>query len=242
MLNKKSPGARAHSPETPARPVRVLVVDDHPLMRKAVRATIDAQPDMASCGEAASRNEALEKIEKTGAELAVVDISMPGGDGIDLIRDLKARRSTLLVLVFSMHDEMLYAERAIRAGASGYVMKQDPPERLVLGLRTVLKGELFVSQRLASSLLNVFMGGGRRPRARTGMESLSDRELQIFVAIGGGLSTSGIAEKLGISPKTVDTYRSHIKRKLGLKNANELVHAAVRWVESEASSGPNAST
>jgi DNA-binding NarL/FixJ family response regulator len=222
--------------------VRVLVVDDHPLMRKAVRAMIDAQPDMVSCDEAASGNEALEKIESAGAELAVVDISMPGGDGIDLIRDLKTRRSNLPVLVFSMHDEMLYAERAIRAGASGYVMKQDPPERLILGLRMVLKGELFVSQRLASSLLTGYMGGGRSPGARRGVESLSDRELQVFEGIGAGLSTSSLAQKFGISSKTVDTYRSHIKRKLGLKNANELVHAAVRWVEREASGEPNAST
>ena len=153
------------------------------------------------------------------------------------IRELKARRPELPVLVLSMHDEMLYAERAMRVGAGGYVMKHEPPDRLLEGLRTVLKDEPFVSRRLAASLLNAFVGGSPRPGERGGLELLSNRELQVLEGIGGGMSTRQLGQKHGISPKTVETYRSHIKRKLGLDNSNELIHAAVRWVESEAA-GP----
>ncbi len=235
--NNKTPVDVCRDSGSSPKRTRVLIVDDHPLMRKAIRTMVDAQPDMASCGEASSVNEALEAIAAERAELAVVDISMPDGDGIDLIREIKKRWPGLPVLVFSMHDEMLYAERAIRAGASGYVMKQAPPERLVLGLRAVNKGEMFVSQQLATAMLNIFVAGSPRSVSRTGVELLSNRELQVFRGIGEGLSTVGLAQKYGISSKTVDTYRGHIKRKLGLKNANGLVHMAVRWVDKESSGG-----
>jgi DNA-binding NarL/FixJ family response regulator len=216
------------------KPARVLIVDDHPLIRKGLRALIDGQSDMTSCGEAASANEAQVQVDKTRPDIVVVDVSLPGNSGIDLIRDLKARHPELPLLVLSMHDEMLYAEQAMRAGAGGYVMKQEPPERLMEGLRTVLKGEMFVSPRLASTMLNAFVGGSSRANGRSGIELLSVRELQVFEGIGSGMSTQQLGPKYGISPKTIETYRVHIKRKLGLTTGNELVHAAVRWMESEA--------
>jgi len=212
----------------------VLIVDDHPLMRKAIRAMIDAQTDMRTCGEAASAKEALEQAVETRPDLVLTDLSLPDGSGLDLIRDLKERHPQLPVVVLSMHDELLYAERVMRAGAAGYLMKHEPPERLMEGLRTVLRGESFFSPRVAASVMNTFVGGSPRSGKQGGMESLSDRELQMFVGIGGGLSTRQLAEKCGISPKTVETYRCNIKRKLRLNKGHDLLHAALRWVEDEA--------
>lgn len=235
MLKRKEPNtAFPRCADGTPKPTRVLIVDDHPLIRKGVRALIDGQPDMTSCGEAATANEAHVQVDKTRPDIVIVDISLPGNSGIDLIRDLKARHPQLPMLVLSMHDEMLYAEQAMRAGAGGYVMKQEPPERLMEGLRAVLKGELFVSQRLASTMLNAFVGGSSRANGRSGIELLSVRELQVFEGIGGGISTQQLGRKYGISPKTIETYRAHIKRKLGLTTGNELVHTAVRWMEHEA--------
>lgn len=235
MLKRKEPkAAQQRCAGGTRKPSRVLIVDDHPLIRKGVRALIDVQSDMTSCGEAASANEAQVQVDKTRPDIAVVDVSLPGNSGIELIRDLKARHPELPILVLSMHDEMLYAEQTMRAGARGYVMKQEPPERLLEGLRTVLKGQLFVSQRLASTMLNAFVGGLPPANGRNGMQSLSVRELQVFEGIGGGMSTQQLGRKYGVSPKTIETYRAHIKHKLCLTTGNALVHAAVRWMESEA--------
>jgi len=235
MLKRKEP--KATQPRCAGdmqKPARVLIVDDHPLIRKGVRALIDGQSDMTSCGEAASANEAQVQVDKTRPDIVVVDVSLPGNGGIELICDLKVRHPELPILVLSMHDEMLYAEQAMRAGAKGYVMKQEPPERLLAGLRAVRKGELFVSQRLASTMLNAFVGGSPRANGQNGLASLSVRELQVFEGIGGGMSTQQLGQKYGVSPKTIETYRAHIKHKFGLTTGNELVHAAVRWMESEA--------
>lgn len=232
---KKEPkAAQPHCATGTLKPTRVLIVDDHPLIRKGLRALIDGQSDMKSCGEAADANEAHVQVDQTNPDVVIVDISLPGNSGIDLIRDLKVRHPKLPMLVLSMHDEMLYAEQAMRAGARGYVMKQEPPERLIEGLRTVMKGELFVSQRMASTMLNTFVAGSARTNGRSGMELLSVRELQVFEGIGTGMSTQQLGQQYNISPKTIETYRMHIKRKLGLTTGNELVHAAVRWMEREA--------
>ena len=217
-----------------------LLTPVHPLMRQAVRALIDGQPDMRCCGEAASAREGHEQADALKPDLAIVDISLSQGSGIELIRDLKASRPGLPLLALSMHHEILYAERALRAGASGYVTKAEPPERLLEGIRSALKGELFVSQHQASSLLNAFVNSTPRLRGRFGMELLSDRELQVFEDIGMGLSTEQIGFKHGISPKTVETYRSHLKRKLGLDDHNGLVHAAVCWMVDDAAGKPGA--
>lgn len=216
------------------KPYQVLIIDDHPLIRKGVCAVIDMQSDMRCCGEAASVQEAMDLLEKTTPNIVVVDISLPCGCGIDLIHDVKLRYKKLPMLVFSMHDEMLYAERALRAGAGGYVMKNESPERLVEGLRAVLNGELFVSHRVAAKIMGAFVRNSSGLSKRYGMELLSARELQVFEGIGCGMSTIQIGTKYFISPKTVETYRLHIKHKLGLVTGNDLVHAAVRWVEGEA--------
>ena len=235
MLKRKEPkAAQQRCAGGTRKPVRVLIVDDHPLIRKGVRALIDGQSDMTSCGEAASANDARVQVDKTRPDIVIMDVSLPGNSGIELIRDLKVHHPDLPILVLSMHDEMLYAEQAMRAGAKGYVMKQEPPERLLEGLRTVLKGQLFVSQHMASAMLNTFVGSSPRAKGHNGMQSLSVRELQVFEGIGGGMSTQQLGQKYGVSPKTIETYRMHIKRKLGLITGNALVHAAVRWMESEA--------
>ncbi len=215
------------------RPCRVLLVDDHPLILKGIRVLIDGQSDMVCCGEATTAPEALAQAARTRPDIVVLDLSLPGNSGTSLIRDLKARHPNLPLLVLSMHDEALYAEKVVRAGAHGYVMKQDASERLLEGMRSVLKGEIFVSRQVASALLSSIAGREARGTPRSGVASLSDREMQVFESIGAGLTTRQTAEKYALSVKTIETYRAHIKRKLGLKTANDLIHAAVRWTEAE---------
>lgn len=218
---------------TRQKPARILIVDDHELIRKGLCACIQPYPELVVCGEAENSAEALRLISTTKPHVVVVDISLPGPSGIDLIRDIQLHHNGLRILVLSMHDEHVYAERAIRAGARGYVMKQESIQRLIEGMLAVLRGDLFVSPEIAKTLMhNYFYGASQNPQ-HLGVESLSDRELQVFDSIGRGQSTQEIAERLFLSPKTVDTYRSNIKRKLGLERNNNLVHAAVYWVEHE---------
>lgn len=221
---------------TRTRPGRVLIVDDHPLLRSGLRALIGSRPEMEVCGEAASPGEAFQRVSERMPDAVIADLTMKDGDGLDLIRDLKARFPDLPVLVLSMHDEQLFAERVLRAGARGYVMKSEPPEKILDGLRTVLDGGLFVSPQVSSLLLNTFVSGPLRAPDRVGVQRLSDREIQIFESIGRGLSTREIAERFKLSPKTVETYRANIKRKLGLESGNALIHSAIHWVHHEASS------
>ncbi len=221
----------------PAVRARVMIVDDHPLLRGGVAALLEASPDLQLCGEAASAAEALQAVAAQRPDAVIVDISIPGG-GMELIRQIRALYPKLALLVYSMHDENLYAERTLRAGALGYLMKQEPPERVLDGIRTVLRGDVFVSDNLRKNLLSNLLVFGRRPDARQGVERLSDRELQVFESLGRGRTTLEIAEDLHLSPKTVETYRSNIKRKLGLENGHQLIHAAVRWVEQSVMSAP----
>jgi DNA-binding NarL/FixJ family response regulator len=220
--------------ETPgnrAREVRILLVDDHPVMREGLRGLLRAEPMYRVCGEASTAAEALKLAREDPPDVVIADLSLPGTGGLDLIRDLQTHLPAVQVLVLSMHDERLHAERALRAGARGYVMKQDPPERILEGLRAVAAGELYVSSEVASSLLSAFVGTSAKPDRRVGVERLSDRELEVFERIGRGQTTREIAEQLCLSPKTVGTYRGHIKRKLGLSHNNGLIHAAIHWVE-----------
>jgi DNA-binding NarL/FixJ family response regulator len=212
-------------------PVQVMIVDDHPLMREGLRALLHAQGDLEVCAEAACPTSALSALEAASPAVMIVDLSLPGSGGLDLIREVKARWPGMPVLVLSMYDERIYAERVLRAGARGYVMKQEPPERVVEGVRAVLRGEMFVSSAMANTLLNTFVDGTKRHAERVGVERLSNREMQIFEAIGSGRTTRETAERLGLSVKTIETYRMHIKRKLGLENANSLIRAAIHWVE-----------
>lgn len=220
-------------PATPARK-RILVVDDHPVLRKGVAALVASSPDLELCGDASTAAEALCAVERCCPDAVIVDISIPGMGGVELLHQLRALHPHLPLLVYSIHDERVYAERALRAGAQGYVMKHEPPERVLEGLRAVLRGEIFVSEALQKTLLAAFLAPGRNSVERQGIDRLSDRELQVFEAIGRGHTTLQIARELHLSVKTIETYRSNIKHKLGLENGHQLIHAAVRWMESGA--------
>ena len=219
------------------RPAKVLVVDDHPLMRIGLRSFFMTKPTLEVCDEAATAREALQKIASSMPDVVVLDISLPDGSGLDLVRDIHARFPSLPILVLSMHDEGIYAERVLRAGALGYVMKHDSPDSVVEGLHHVLQGEIFVSDRIANGFLSRYVNGSARKPNQIGVDRLTDRELQVFELIGQGQSTREIAGQLNLSVKTIETYRSNIKMKLGQSNVSGLMHAAIHWVEQEASLG-----
>ncbi len=211
--------------------VRVFIVDDHALLRKGLRGIIEATRDLVVCGEAGSSREALRSLKTAAADVAIVDISLPGEGGLELVERIRGRFPTMTIVVLTMYEDKLYAARAIRAGAKAYVMKQDDPDCLLTAIRTALRGELFLSEPLKSQLLSTLLSSELDGVPRAGIDALSTRELQVFEAIGRGLSTLDIAGRLDLSPKTVEAHRSKIKRKLGLGNGPTLVCAAVRWVE-----------
>ncbi|MDQ7041189.1 MAG: response regulator transcription factor [Rhodothermus sp.] len=213
---------------------RILIVDDHPLVRKGLALTLEAEPDLEVCGQAASAEEALGMLDEVRPDLVIVDISLPGMSGLELIKHLHVWNPELPVLIISRHDEALYAERAIRAGARGYVMKVEAVDVIVRAVRRVLAGGLYVSEEVSERLL-MSMAGHRRSAGQSPLELLSDRELEVFELTGRGLSTREIAERLHLSVKTVESYRARIKAKLGLRNAAELMQHAVQWVENERS-------
>ncbi len=223
---------RSYSPKNKAR---ILLIDDHPLMRQGLSQLIDQEDDLTVCGEAEDAHQALELASEVNADIAIVDLSLKGTSGIELIKNLKAMYPELLVLVLSMHDESVYAERALRAGAKGYIMKQEAPENVVTAVRRVLDGEIFLSENASAQLLNKLIQGGQE-MSKSPVESLSDRELEVFRLIGQGFGTREIADQLHLSIKTIETYRAHLKGKLNLKKSTELVKYAVQWVESEAQS------
>ena len=206
---------------------RILIVDDHPLVRAGFAQLIGDCPDLEVCGEAADMSEALKQVDATAPDLAIIDLSLAGGSGLDLIERIKARNSKLLMLVASMHDETLYAERVLAAGARGYINKQEAQDRIIHAIRQVLGGKVYLSQNMTERLLNglVDANNGRRD-----IDSLSNRELQVFELIGQGVSTSQMAEQLNLSTKTIETHQAHIKKKLGLGSAHELTQRAIRWV------------
>jgi DNA-binding NarL/FixJ family response regulator len=212
--------------DTPKR--RVFVVDDHPIVRAGLAQLINREPDLAVCGDAEEMHQALETIETLQPDILIVDISLNGPDGLDLLKTLRARDQNLPVLILSMHDEAIYAERALRAGAGGYVMKQEGTDRVLLALRRILNNEIYVSDRIAGRILKHVTGAGGGVR-RSPVDELSDRELEVLRMMGDGQSTREIAESLHLSVKTVETYQGHLKEKLGLKNSRELVQYAVQW-------------
>ncbi|HTL70176.1 MAG TPA: response regulator transcription factor [Candidatus Eisenbacteria bacterium] len=213
-----------------ARRKKVFLVDDHPAMRQGLKELIDQERDLAVCGQAADIPSALEGIEKTRPDIAVVDLTLKDQSGLQLVKDLKIRQASLPVLVLSMHSEALYAERSIRAGARGYIMKEATTENIVEAIRKVLGGDVYLSADVSSKVLNKMAGGSRIQG--DAVENLSDRELEVFNLIGQGLRTRDIAEKLNLSVKTVESYREHIKTKLQLDNAAKLTRAAVEWAQS----------
>lgn len=213
----------------PARKHKVLIVDDHPLLRDGLAKVINQQPDLAVCGEAGEARSGLAAIAKTRPDVVMVDLTLDEGSGLDLIKDIRARQASLPILVLSMHHESLYAERAIRAGAQGYVMKREPVGRVIEALRKVLGGHMALSEAMVSRLLGP-KGRKGAPKAGLPAERLSDRELEIFRLLGTGLGTRQIAAKLRLAPSTVETHRAGIKQKLGLAGATELVARAARFV------------
>jgi DNA-binding NarL/FixJ family response regulator len=211
---------------------RVLIVDDHPLLRKGVSQLIDQEKDLIVVGEAEDANKAMTAIENTMPDVVLIDISLSGTSGIELVKNIKARFPKLKMLVLSMHEESVYAHRALRAGASGYIMKQEGTEKVLLAMRKVLQGGVYLSDRLGNRMLHTLVNG-RALRTGSPVEELSDRELEVFGLIGQGHGTRSISEKLHLSIKTIESHRAHIKEKLNLQNASELVHHAIQWVQSE---------
>ena len=208
---------------------RVLIVDDHPLMRQGLAQLVNQQPDLTVCGEAEDVPEALQKTTDLKPDVVIVDLSLKGSDGIELIRNLHSRNAQLPLLVLSMHDEALYAERALKAGAWGYIMKQEATNQVLSGLRRVLSGEIHVSQRVSAKIVQG-MVGMLGVSERSPVERLSDREFEVFRKIGSGATTKEIAAELRLSVKTIETHCAHIKKKLCLHSQRELVQHAIQWV------------
>jgi DNA-binding NarL/FixJ family response regulator len=215
-----------------AKKSRVFVVDDHPIVRQGLALLINRELDLMVCGEAEDAHTAVQAVATARPDILVVDISLNGPDGLDLLKDIRTRHPELPVLVLSMHDESVYAERALRAGAQGYIMKQEATEKVLVALRRILSHEIYVSERIANRMLQRYIGGASAGRPSS-IADLTDRELEVFRLIGEGHSTRQIAEELHISVKTVESYQAHIKEKLSLRSARELVQHAIQWSNNE---------
>ena len=211
----------------------VLIVDDHPIVRQGLAQLINQENDLLVCGQAEDAHEAILAIREFDPDLVIVDISLRDTSGVELIKDLKVQHPDLPVLTLSMHDEAVYGERALRAGARGYIMKQEATEKVVTAIRRVLAGEVYVSDGMAAKMVSKLVGGGTSKKTGSPIESLSDRELEVFRMIGEGYNTREMAEKLHLSVKTIETYRAHIKDKLALQDASELLRSAIQWVNTE---------
>ena len=209
-------------------PAKILIVDDHPSVREGLTLRISLHPDLEVCGEADSEDQALALVRQTGPELVLIDISLKNGNGIELIKRIRSLDPAIKMLVISGFQESLYAERAFRAGALGYLNKQESNEKMIEAIRTVLAGQRFLSPEISRRLVEQALGGC--DATKTPIKRLTDRELEIFRMIGEGLTTSAIANRLFLSPHTIDTHRENIKRKLAVNTAAELSRAAVQWV------------
>ena len=207
---------------------RIFLVDDHPLLREGVERHVESIAEAVVCGSAATAAEAMDVIPRENPDLVIMDMTLPDKSGLELMKDLRAVLPNLPVLIFSMHDELLYAERAMRAGAKGYLMKGSSTDKLTEAIERVLAGELFLSNKVSTQILH---GLSQKKPKEFGVEMLSDRELEIFDLIGRGNTNSQIADRLHISPRTVDAHRTNIKTKLGLPDGSSLVRKAVLWVE-----------
>lgn len=208
---------------------RVFIVDDHPIVREGLAQLINREPDLLVCGDAADAQDALQKIAELAPDILIVDISLNGPDGLDLLKTIRSEDANLPVLILSMHDESIYAERALRAGANGYLMKGESTDKVLIALRRILNREIYVSPRIANRMLQYFVNGGPNRLKGASIDDLSDRELEVLRRIGSGDSTRQIAERLHLSVKTVESYQAHLKEKLSLRNSRELVQYAVEW-------------
>jgi DNA-binding NarL/FixJ family response regulator len=208
---------------------RIAVVDDHPLFRERLCQLINNEPDMEVCGEAESAEQALRLVRSARPDLAVVDIALKASSGLELIRSVKALSIGVPVLVLSMHEQSVYADRALRAGASGYITKSQEAAEVLMAMRSVLAGKVYLSQQMTSDLLKNLGATGIRGVARS-VDRLTDRELQVLELVGRGRTTREIADLLKLGVATIDTYRARIKEKMNFRNATDLVHFAIRWV------------
>jgi DNA-binding NarL/FixJ family response regulator len=214
------------------RKSRIFVVDDHPIVRQGLALMINAENDLMVCGEAEEAQTALQAIVECKPDILIIDISLNGPDGLELVKHVRTLFPDLPILILSMHDETTYAERALRAKANGYIMKQEATDKVLVAVRRILNGEIYLSERMANKILQQYMAG---PAAvgQSRITELSDRELEVFRLIGDGHSTRRIAEELHLSIKTVETYQAHIKEKLLLRSGRELVQQAIFWKMSQ---------
>jgi DNA-binding NarL/FixJ family response regulator len=223
---------RSKPEQTTEQPkAKVFLVDDHPLVREWLSQLIQRENDLSVCGEAEDTQEALKKIEETKPDIVVADISLKHTHGLELVKDLQARLPALPVLVLSMHDESLYAERVLRAGAKGYITKQEATKKILLAVRQVLSGQIYISEKMASRMVHK-MVLGRADSQKSPIERLTDRELEVFQLIGRGQGTRRIATELHLGVKTVESYRARIKEKLKLEDGTQLLQQAIQWVHS----------
>lgn len=213
--------------------LRVLLIDDHPITRQGIRALVNQQLNTEVCAEADNAGQALQMVAEVKPDVVILDISLPATNGIELTKQIKAIAPNMPILVVSMHDESLYAERAIRAGAMGYVMKEEAGDKVALALQHLLRGEMYLSAKMKQRMLHRFVNK-RGDTAEFAIDTLSNREMEVFRLIGNGFSTRQIATQLGLSAKTIDSYREHLKVKLGLDNGADLIRHAIQWVRMEA--------
>jgi DNA-binding NarL/FixJ family response regulator len=214
------------------RKARIFIVDDHPMTRAGLTHLINHQPDTLACGEAENAAEALDLFDVSQPDLMLIDITLPGKSGLELIKDIKAIRPDLPILVISMHDESLYADRVLRAGARGYITKHEGGDKLLVAIRQVLSGKIYVSESMSAHILEIF-SGVQPGTVRPSIQNLSDREFEVFQALGEGLSSHEIAKKLHLSAKTVDAHRANIKTKLKINTTAELISFAARWTTTQ---------
>jgi DNA-binding NarL/FixJ family response regulator len=225
----------ASEADAAAGPVRrLLLIDDHPIMRYGLAQLVTDEPGLEICGQAGTAREGLEAVGRCRPDLTVIDLTLPDRNGLELLKDIQAMHPGTMCLVLSMHDEGMYAERVLRAGARGYLMKEVAAEQFITAVQRILSGGVYLSEAMASRMLEMAVGAKGRAVA-SGLEQLTDRELEVLSLIGGGKATKIIADQMGISTRTVEAHRAHIKEKLGLTDGAELVRYAVQWVERQGS-------
>jgi DNA-binding NarL/FixJ family response regulator len=220
------------------QPARVMLVDDHPALLRGLAEFIDDEPDMRVCGQAAGITESLQLLGRIKPDVAVIDLRLPDGSGLELIKQIRALDRSIRVLVLSMYEETIYAERALRAGAMGYITKDEASDKVIEGIRQVLRGEVCLSDRMSLRMLQMMGSSGPRPAGESPVGRLSDRELEVFELIGHAQSTRQIADRLRLSIKTIETHRESIKRKLALQGNLELIHSAIQWVFEQSTGRP----
>lgn len=229
----KAKTATAPAAAADKKKYRIILVEDHPIVRQGLAQLINHQPGLSVVGEAESAAKALDLVRATKPDLVILDVSLPKTSGLELIKQLKSEKPTLPMLVISMHDETLYAERALRAGARGYVMKKEPSEKMLLAINRVLKGEIYVSDRMKQKMLQHLVSNQVPDENSSPLDHLSDRELEVFQLLGNGFATRQIAEQLNLSIKTIESYRENLKLKLNVKSGAELIQHAIQWMKSE---------